>query len=63
MKVAIASDAQSFFMKREMNRYLRPTAHYISNLGGLSQQDTSLEQSRKEMTEALQTVPQTTAFF
>ena len=54
MKVAIASDAQSFFMKREMNRYLRPAAHQINNLGGLSQQDTSLEQSRKEMTEALQ---------
>ena len=54
MKIAIASDAQSFFMKREMNRYLRPAAHQINNLGGLSQQDTSLEQSRKEMTEALQ---------
>ena len=54
MKVAIASDAQSFFMKREMNRYLRPAAHQINHLGGLSQQDTSLEQSRKEMTEALQ---------
>ena len=54
MKVAIASDAQSFFMKREMNRYLRPAAHQINNLGGLSQQDTTLEQSRKEMTEALQ---------
>lgn len=54
MKIAIASDTQSFFMKREMNRYLRPAAHQINNLGGLSQQDTSLEQSRKEMTEALQ---------
>ena len=54
MKIAIASDTQSFFMRREMNRYLRPTAHQINNLGGLSQQDTSLEQSRKEMTEALQ---------
>ena len=54
MKIAIASDTQSFFTKREMNRYLRPTAHQINNLGGLSQQDTSLEQSQKEMKEALQ---------
>ena len=54
MKIAIASDTQSFFIKREMNRYLRPAAHQINNLGGLSQQDTTLEQSRKEMTEALQ---------
>jgi ribose 5-phosphate isomerase RpiB len=54
MKIAIASDAQSFFMKREMNRYLRPAAHQINNLGGLSQQETSLEQSQQEMREALQ---------
>lgn len=54
MKVAIASDNQSFFMKREMNRYLRPTAHHIINLGGLTQADTMIEQSLVEMTEALQ---------
>ena len=54
MKIAIASDTQSFFMRREMNRYLRPTAHQINNLGGLSQQETSLEQSQQEMREALQ---------
>lgn len=54
MKVAIASDYQSFFMKREMNRYLRPTAHHISNLGGMTQDGTTIEQSLVEMTEALQ---------
>ncbi|GEM01615.1 hypothetical protein SAMN05421839_1192 [Halolactibacillus halophilus] len=55
MKVAIASDAESFFMKREMNRYLRPAALQINNLGSQTQTKTSLKQSQQEMIEALQT--------